>query len=444
MNQSNRLTSDNASRRLKPSNKYIDYFGTQTSFYKTKGDHFKPNLKLSSDFGLLSQSNFYSQETFTKVYHNQEIHSLKHRHKWLKQRKSKYQLTKKNGNSGFSLRNSVRCPLPCIKTPSPINIFSERLGTRGESSLTRFKKYAKPTRHRNYKRKKLHNHKSNLELIKSCELSQDYSKHAFSPQRLKKREMSISKAILQHEQLKLINQSMDSKINMAKRFMKKYSIKLTEKELYSLKINEITKRLIKRKIKKVTNEMAIRIQKVFRGFLGRKIYKKKKYILDHTVRKLQKCWRYYRIFTLVPKTLRFRKRRALIRIQKFLRGYRDYKKIKEQLSERRMENNFEYFSKMREKIEEDSAIFIQYRSKKFLNDMKKRKELSVITMLRKKSKVPRMSGKKSGMPLMHGNTLMNSPLKEDRLKVTHKKNSKSKKIKRRRISAKKVTVLSFN
>eukprot|EP00344_Euplotes_crassus_P000826 CAMPEP_0197000028 /NCGR_PEP_ID=MMETSP1380-20130617/5080_1 /TAXON_ID=5936 /ORGANISM="Euplotes crassus, Strain CT5" /LENGTH=58 /DNA_ID=CAMNT_0042417179 /DNA_START=849 /DNA_END=1022 /DNA_ORIENTATION=+ len=58
-------------------------------------------------------------------------------------------------------------------------------------------------------------------------------------------------------------------------------------------------------------------------------------------------------------------------------------------------------------------------------------------MLRKKSKVPRMSGKKSGMPLMHGNTLMNSPLKEDRLKVTHKKNSKSKKIKRRRISAKK-------
>ncbi|CAI2364367.1 unnamed protein product [Moneuplotes crassus] len=346
MDSSNRLIVDDLIAKLKPSKKHMNNFETQSSSYQTRNRFQSPSKEFSSDLRLISQSNLNGRENCSRAHHHLEIKSMKYfqRQAYQEEQCLEYLIEPQVGNSVFSARNSQKYQIPAIQSPSPGSFCSKRAKYRSHArSFSRFRRYASPAMCRNTNQVRLLGLKSH-EQIKSCEFRQDQPSKILSPQLFRSKEMNITKAIKQHHLKMLYNRSMDAKINIAQKYMKKYNIKLSEKELYSLKMREIIKRLVKKRVKKVTNQMALRIQKAFRGYLGRKIYSAKKKLLDQTARKIQQCWRSYRIFTLVPKTLKFRKQKSLLLIQKFLRGYRDYKRINEVLSAQRMHQNFAYFS----------------------------------------------------------------------------------------------------
>ena len=89
-------------------------------------------------------------------------------------------------------------------------------------------------------------------------------------------------------------------------------------------------------------------------------------ILNETAKKIQRCWKRYRIFTLIPKTLKFRRNKANITIQKHMRGYKNFVKFREILRNKRLNSNFKYFTKMREKLELDTVVKLQYNVRKFI------------------------------------------------------------------------------
>lgn len=89
-----------------------------------------------------------------------------------------------------------------------------------------------------------------------------------SHKELEMNQKSIEKAIKTGERRKQFRIWMQIKYKIAKKFKQKYKVGCTQNELEQLEINQLQKVLVKRRIKKRNHRMAIRIQKLFRGFLG--------------------------------------------------------------------------------------------------------------------------------------------------------------------------------
>lgn len=73
-----------------------------------------------------------------------------------------------------------------------------------------------------------------------------------------------------------------------------------------------------------------------------------------------RAWKRYRMLAMIPKVMKERKKRAITEIQKFIRGFNVYFKSKQLLRQFRLQNNFQYFNKIREQILIDSQIKIRY------------------------------------------------------------------------------------
>ena len=62
---------------------------------------------------------------------------------------------------------------------------------------------------------------------------------------------------------------------------------------------------------------------------------------------------------MIPKTLKFRRDNARLKIQKYMRGYYAFQKVKFELGQKRLASCFSYFNKMRAKLYVEKAIVIQ-------------------------------------------------------------------------------------
>lgn len=69
-----------------------------------------------------------------------------------------------------------------------------------------------------------------------------------------------------------------------------------------------------------------------------------------------KCWR---TFNLIPKALKFRKNMAAQMVQKFVKGYIVFHTMYGKLRKSKIEANYEWFKEKREVIKQESAILIQ-------------------------------------------------------------------------------------
>ena len=63
---------------------------------------------------------------------------------------------------------------------------------------------------------------------------------------------------------------------------------------------------------------------------------------------------------MIPKALKARKNMAASLIQRYVKGYVEWRGINRIIRARRLKENFEYFGALREKLVEDSQIFIRY------------------------------------------------------------------------------------
>lgn len=95
---------------------------------------------------------------------------------------------------------------------------------------------------------------------------------------------------------------------------------------------------------------------------------------EEAVAVIQRCWRKYRVFSLLPKALKYRRNKACWTIQKFARGYQAYHKVKNELRETRLRAWFNYFDDMRQKLCDQNVRVIQYHSRKFLQKLHEKQE----------------------------------------------------------------------
>ena len=88
---------------------------------------------------------------------------------------------------------------------------------------------------------------------------------------------------------------------------------------------------------------------------------------------IQRCWRKYRIFSLLPKALKYRRNKACAIIQKVMRGFYEFNLVKGMIREKRLKSCFKFFSNMRKDLYADRVIVIQYHARKYLQRKKVRK-----------------------------------------------------------------------
>lgn len=136
----------------------------------------------------------------------------------------------------------------------------------------------------------------------------------------------------------------------------------------------IIKKGVKQKIKVNFDYAARFIQRVYRGYWVRKVTNVLKAKRNQAASKLQKAWKRYRIFNLIPKALRYRKNKAVSIIQKYLRGYWDYTIYNRIMKHNKMNNSFKYFSKLRNAVLARCQVKIAaaWRWKKVLERIKER------------------------------------------------------------------------
>lgn len=82
----------------------------------------------------------------------------------------------------------------------------------------------------------------------------------------------------------------------------------------------------------------------------RKIYHLIQHERNKAAARIQKAFKRYRMFNLIPKALKFRKNIMVLRIQKFLRGYKVYSKINKIIRDKHMKETFEYFESLRKEV----------------------------------------------------------------------------------------------
>ena len=98
----------------------------------------------------------------------------------------------------------------------------------------------------------------------------------------------------------------------------------SKKEVIKLTYEEMIKLFFDRALASRAWAAATHIQRLFRGFKARKLFHIIQTQRKAAASKLQKAWRKFRLFSLIPKALKFRKKLAIVTIQKYLRGYKEY------------------------------------------------------------------------------------------------------------------------
>lgn len=85
---------------------------------------------------------------------------------------------------------------------------------------------------------------------------------------------SLEKAMQLEQQKKQRRKWLEIKHKIARKFKQKYKVTCTIHEIEGSEISDLQKLLVKRRIRKRNHTMATRIQKLFRGHLGRLRFKR--------------------------------------------------------------------------------------------------------------------------------------------------------------------------
>lgn len=80
---------------------------------------------------------------------------------------------------------------------------------------------------------------------------------------------------------------------------------------------------------------------------------------DEAVNTIHRAWKRFRMITMIPKVMKERRKRALIIIQKFMKGYYQFYKYKDEIRQFKLQNNFEYFNSIRLKLQTESQLIIR-------------------------------------------------------------------------------------
>ncbi|TNV72340.1 hypothetical protein FGO68_gene7542 [Halteria grandinella] len=139
---------------------------------------------------------------------------------------------------------------------------------------------------------------------------------------------------------------------------------------------------------------AITIQKHFKCYRWWKLYQLLKHRRLHAALKIQRRWRKDRFLRLLPKLRMQRREECAVMIQRYLRGYRVYRRSFKEVAQERIGNLTAYFSGMRWQLILDAQITIAYHWKRYLRkcqqvliDEQRKKEEKEIKLKKRKTLV---------------------------------------------------------
>lgn len=96
---------------------------------------------------------------------------------------------------------------------------------------------------------------------------------------------------------------------------------------------------------------AVSIQRRFRHWMRTKKMKLWMERRNLAALKIQKNYKTWHRWSLIPKALKFRKNQMATIIQKYMRGYRVYHQMYTELRQTKLQENFNFFKEMRQRVE---------------------------------------------------------------------------------------------
>lgn len=149
----------------------------------------------------------------------------------------------------------------------------------------------------------------------------------------------------------------------------------------------LEKRLSTRKQKRA----AVMIQKHFRGFRCRKLYKRVMRLRLEAAIIIQRSWRSTRWRKLFPKLRQLHQMNSAVTIQKYLRGYLVAKRSFKELINFKLQNMTDHFKCMRADFINDMQIVIAYHWKKYIREKKIKIEKLRLNKLKQQEKSKKKS-----------------------------------------------------
>ena len=141
--------------------------------------------------------------------------------------------------------------------------------------------------------------------------------------------------------------------------------------------------LISKKMFKMREHKAATIiQKFWRGAKCREWCKIRKRKMHAAASKLQSAWRLYWFLQIGPRIRKARFARSATMIQKYMKGYITKKKIYKNLMEAKVNNCFDFFTKMRLEREKNARMIIRYWTLKYFL---KKKAANLAAIAKKKA-----------------------------------------------------------
>lgn len=85
---------------------------------------------------------------------------------------------------------------------------------------------------------------------------------------------SVERAIMVEESRREKSDIMRAKERMAVKYKRKYKVRCTSKEIADHELDQLTALLVRRRIKRKAQLAAVTIQRMYRGYVGRKYFNK--------------------------------------------------------------------------------------------------------------------------------------------------------------------------
>lgn len=150
------------------------------------------------------------------------------------------------------------------------------------------------------------------------------------------------------------------------------------------------------------------------------MYNLLRFTRDKAATMIQKAWRRYRIFNLIPKALKFRKAQAVLVVQKYLRGYKVFRKYERILAR----TNFRFsMNKITATLKLIKTLEVNKAKERRAEEVKhklssKRKKFKA--RVRSKSEISDSFNFKPALRLQKQNSVEFSPIEGDLLSIVPK------------------------
>ena len=169
-------------------------------------------------------------------------------------------------------------------------------------------------------------------------------------------------------------ETLQQKKFIAQFYLDKHRVEASPFDIQRFAPEQLEVVLRKRTIKKREHDAAVCIQKHARRLVQTKRYRELVARRDRASRRIQRAWKRFKQLCLIPRALAARKNKAALLIQRYARGYVEWRGVNRVIREKRMRQTLEYFGSLRDKVVEDCQIFIRYQWKRYKVRKKKRIE----------------------------------------------------------------------